>query len=249
MSKIEVKITENKRYYCKEIDKKSSSELIKKYHYSHKATNNLSTLCFGIFRKDNNKLVGTLAYGKCLNCKKTPQKIAENSNEYEMLELNRMAMLDEEPKFCESQAISLTIKYIKRFMPEIKWLLSYSDGKENNIGIIYQATNWDYLGYFKSSSFYKVDDRTMHRATIYTVYQRDRNDKRYEVDILCDMFNHVSRLYCKQFIYVYSLSDGVKYNFEKQNYPKKETEQMLFKEIIHKKEGVKLYPNSTTITY
>ena len=243
------KVTYNKNYYCKEISKKESSELIKKYHYSHRATNNLSNLCLGIFRIDNDKLVGTLAYGKCLNCKKTPQKIVKNSNEYEMYELNRMAMIDEEPKFCESQAIGLSIKWIRRFKPEIKWLLSYSDGKEGNIGTIYQATNWLYLGYFKSSSFYKIDDRTIHRSTIYTVYQRDKGDKRYEVDILCDMAKNVTRLYCKQFIYVYPLFDNIIFNMEAKKYPKKETETMLFKEVIHKQNGIKLYPNSIIKEY
>lgn len=241
--------TENKTYYCIEISKNISSELIKKYHYSHKATNNLSTLCLGIYRKVDDELVGTLAFGKCLNSKKTPQKIVEGSDENDMYELNRMAMLDEEPKFCESQAIGLSIKWIKRHKPQIKWLLSYSDGKEGNIGTIYQATNWLYLGYFKSSSFYKVDDKTMHRATIYTVYQRDRGDKRYEVDILCDMFNFVSRLYCKQFIYVFPLYKDINFNREVEPYPKKETEKMIFKEIIHKENGTKLYPNSRIITY
>ena len=50
-----------------------------------------------------------------------------------MMELNRMAMTDEAPKLSESQAISLSLKYIKRFMPNIKWLLSFSDGKEGNL--------------------------------------------------------------------------------------------------------------------
>lgn len=240
--------TENKNYICKEIDKKEAGELIKKYHYSHRATNNLSTLCLGIFRKDNEKLVGALTYGKCLNCKKTPAKIVKDSNENEMYELNRMAMLDDEPQFCESQAIGLSIKWIKRFNPDIKWLLSYSDGKEGNIGTIYQATNWTYLGYFKSSSFYKIDNKTIHRTTIYTGYQRGKGDKRYEVDILCDMADYVSRLYCKQFIYVYPLKN-VEFNLEKKEYPKKETEKMLFKEVIHKKDGIKLYPNSKIINY
>ena len=59
-----------------------------------------------------------------------------------MYELNRMAMLDEAPKLCESQAIGLSIKWIRKHKPHIKWLLSFSDGKQGNVGIIYQATNY-----------------------------------------------------------------------------------------------------------
>ena len=160
-----------------------------------------------------------------------------------------MAMVDSEPKLCESQAIGLAIKWIKRFKPNIKWLLSYSDGKENNIGTIYQATNWIYLGYFKSSSFYKIDNKYIHRSTIYTVYQKNKKDKRYEVDILCDIAQNVTRIYCKQFIYVYPIDDKIEFNLQVQKYPKKDTEKMIFKKIIHKKNGNKLYPNSEIILY
>ena len=130
----------NKNYYVEEIAPKSARELVIKYHYSHKVVPN-SSLHLGIFDNITNDLIGALQYGTPMNAKSTPQKIVKDAVSSEMYELNRMAMLDEAPKLSESQAIRLSIKWIRRHKPHIKWLLSFSDGKQGNVGTIYQATN------------------------------------------------------------------------------------------------------------
>lgn len=75
-------------------------------------------------------------------------------------------MADSEGKNSESQAISLGIKWIKENMPEIRLLVSYAGRKEGNYGYIYQATNWEYLGYFISDGFWFLDGNERHSITL-----------------------------------------------------------------------------------
>ena len=239
--------TENKKYYCQKIDSKIGNDLVKQYHYSKKVVSN-TKLHLGIFDKTNNKLVGVLSFGYPMNPKKTPQKIVDGSNYLEMYELNRMAMTDEAPKFTESQGIGLGIKWLKRFQKNIKWLLSYSDGKENNVGIIYQATNWDYLGYFISNSFYKYDHgEYIHSVTSWHRYKERDKTGRKEMEIVCSVHNDVRKYYCKQHIYVFPLCKDLKYKLEKKDYPRKNEEKNILKIEILKEDGIMYYPNNKII--
>lgn len=227
----------NKNYYVKEIPKEEGAKIIKEFHYSHKNIG-YSTLYLGVFSNETDTLKGCLSFGKCLNADATPPKILKGSNRNNMYELNRMVMSDDSPKLSESQAIGLCLKYIKRNYPHILYILSFSDGKEGNFGIIYQATNWTYLGYLKSSSFYKLDGKYVHRTSIYSKYKRNKpEEKRTEIEVLKDVFEDVRVVHCKQFIYVFPLHDGLNFELTPKPYPKKNLESGIIKEVIYKENG------------
>jgi len=59
----------------------------------------------------------------------------------EILELRRLAISDDAPKFTASRMLSVMIKMIKIKFPQIKRLISYQDMQAHN-GIIYKAANW-----------------------------------------------------------------------------------------------------------
>ena len=230
----------------KEIDVKTARDLVRRYHYSGKVVPN-SYLHLGVFDKQTNNLVGVLQYGTPMNAKKTPQKIVKDSDSSEMMELNRMAMTDEAPKLSESQAISLSFKYIKRFMPHIKWLLSFSDGKEGNVGTIYQATNWVYLGFRESNSFYELDGTIWHSVQIWHKFKEGKPD----VTTMSELDNHfsnISQLVSRQHIYVMPLSENIEFLLEKHPYPKKETEPRIIRRTIIKKDG-EMLPKKQIINY
>lgn len=150
-------------YTVKEIDYKTGKAFIEQYHYSKKTARG-NKLTLGVF--EDNILQGVLMFNHPINSTKTPQKLVKDSTSAEMYELGRMAMLDTAPKLSESKAIGKCIKWLKQNRPEIKYILSYSDQKEGNLGIIYQATNWLYLGYTESQSFYKLDNEIIHNISI-----------------------------------------------------------------------------------
>ena len=136
----------NKTYFIDQINSSKAYKMTSLYHYSgvgfKKATLNL-----GVFRQEDKKLVGVLQWGiSYQDGIKLNRYVKEPIDKTEYLELNRFSMADSEGKNAESQAISLGIKWIKKYRPEIKLLVSYAGRKEGNYGYIYQATNWEYLG-------------------------------------------------------------------------------------------------------
>lgn len=150
-------------FYIKEIDKKISKEIIIENHYSHKVCNDATThIHLGVFYK--NKLKGVLQYGYAMN----PQSMSSvvngtKLNEYK--ELNRMWISDDCVKYAESQAISYSIKYIKKKYPKVKWIQSFADERCGGFGIVYQACSFSFYG-SHISTFWEFEGETFHNSCI-----------------------------------------------------------------------------------
>lgn len=224
----------NGTYFVDSITSDEARNMVKQYHYSGKAVPN-SQIHLGIFNTDG-LLVGCLQYGPPMNGDKTSCKFSDSVN---MMELNRMVMADSEPRNAESMAISLCNKWLKR-NTELDYILSFSDGKQGNCGYIYQASNWKYLGYILSDSFYEVDGDIRHAVTIWHQFKEFHplRDTHTTDEILCKTFKNVSRIICKQHIYVYSLKKKVKFNFSERPFPKKDKEIPIIGRRWINREGV-----------
>jgi hypothetical protein len=149
----------NENFYIKEIDRKIANKIIIENHYSKKIFNN-SYIHLGLF--ENNNLYGVLQYGHLLN-NNSVGSIVLNTENGAALELNRMWLSDEiKIKYAESQAISYSIKYIKRKFPKIKWIQSFADERCGGFGIVYQACSFNYYGEHLSE-FYELDGEVYHK--------------------------------------------------------------------------------------
>lgn len=196
---------ENKKYFVDLINSSKANKMTAQYHYSgvgfKKAILNL-----GIFRKTDQKLVGVLQWGCSFQDSiRLDRYVKEPIKKEEYLELNRFSMADSEGPNSESQAISLGIKWIKANRPEIKLLVSYAGRKEGNYGYIYQATNWEYLGYFISQGFWFVDGEERHLVTLWSRYSKYGNKELGFTDGICEMYEDVRKTWTKQFIYIMRL--------------------------------------------
>lgn len=226
-----------KVYSVRMIDSKSARDIVKRYHYSGKVVSN-SKLHLGVFN-DHGALVGCLQYGPCMNGHKTALKFSDC---LPMFELNRMVMADSEPRNSESMALSLCNKWLKE-NTNLAYLLSFSDGKENNCGYIYQANNWYYLGYILSNSFYDLDGDIRHSVTVWHQFKEKHalRETHSTHEILCLNFNNVSKILCKQHIYVLPLRRSVRFKFPFGTpYPKMETEIPVLARTWVRKDGVNL---------
>ena len=81
--------------------------------------------------------------------------------------------------FCsniESDAISQSFKWLKRYASDVNVLISYADPEQNHSGFIYQATNWLYQGQgaFQAAPTYALrleeDSDWMHSRNVYSRY-------------------------------------------------------------------------------
>jgi hypothetical protein len=150
----------NYEFYIKEIDRKIANKIIIENHYSKKFYN-ATYIHLGIYFK--NKLLGALQYGYAMNPASMSSVVKDTSID-EYLELNRMWLSDEiEIKYPESQAISYSIKYIKRKFPKIKWIQSFADERCGGYGIVYQASSFDYYGEH-SSVFWTLENEIYHNS-------------------------------------------------------------------------------------
>ena len=147
-----------KEIIVKVIPAKIAVPFVKEHHYSGKVVN-LSSLHFGCFLDE--KLHGVMSYGPPMDKRNVLSlvdsgKISYNEKWNEMLELNRMAFDDYLPKNSESRCISISIKLIKKNAPQIKWILSYSDGTQCGDGTIYRASGFYLTQINKNATIYRL---------------------------------------------------------------------------------------------
>ena len=166
------------------IDKRLARDIIEKNHYSGRLSSCRYPL--GIFYDEdsqhqffdkNEKLVGVACYGFPVGRRVVgsifKEEIIENKN---VLELTRLFIHDGYGKNIESHVISASFKWMKKYAPNIKVLISYADPEQSHDGAIYQATNWIYQGCgdFQLAPTYSLrvneDDEWMHSRSVYSKY-------------------------------------------------------------------------------
>lgn len=149
----------NKDFYVKEISREIANNIIIKNHYSKKVYA-ATYIHLGVFI--NNDLLGVLQYGYAMN-PASQSSVVANTEINEYLELNRMWIDDKAGRNTESQAISYSIKYIKRKYPRIKWIQSFADERCGCFGIVYQAANFKYFG-DHNQIFWTLNGETFHNS-------------------------------------------------------------------------------------
>jgi len=149
-----------KEIIVKVIPSKIANEFVKKYHYSGKIVD-MSCLHFGAFLDE--KLHGVMSFGPPMDKRLALNMVDTGVYDFnkkwnEMLELNRMAFDDYLPRNSESRCISIAIKLIKKNAPQVKWILSYSDGTQCGDGTIYRASGFHLTQINKNATIVKLKD-------------------------------------------------------------------------------------------
>lgn len=179
----------------KVIPSKIANDFVKKHHYSGKVVSN-SSLHFGCFL--DNKLHGVMSYGSPLDKKKILPVVKETGWN-EMLELNRMAFDNILPKNSESRCIAISFKLLRKNAPQIKWVLSFSDGTQCGDGTIYRASGFKLIGIKESYNLCKLPSGdVVHKMTLEsspTTKRQELNRKSY-YDLTDGKYNF--KLYVKE---------------------------------------------------
>lgn len=163
-------------YIVKEVELKTIKSLIESNHYSHSVNGLHWSYCFGLY--DGDTLVGGIIYGTPA-MRNAWRRYATAENE--ILELRRLACLDSLPRettdsqgqkhssSIESFFIARTLRWLRK-NTQIKKIISYADTHHNHSGIIYRASNFQYLGTTGAGKLIIYDGRTYHDKTIRTKY-------------------------------------------------------------------------------
>lgn len=133
---------EAKDIILRPIPAKEANELVKRIHYSGKVVQN-SQLHIGVFYKG--KLEGAMQFGPSLDKRKI-QGLVADTKWHEFVELNRMAFSDELPRNSESRALSIAMKLLRKYAPQVKWVVTFADGAQCGDGTIYRAAGFVLTG-------------------------------------------------------------------------------------------------------
>jgi hypothetical protein len=149
---------------CKASDVK---DFIETYHYSKSINGVKITQCFKVLFND--RLVGAVLYGAL----STTAWKKFSDKEHKVLELRRLVLLDEVGKNSESRVIGASLRWIKKNLKEIEVIVSYADPNHGHTGIIYRASNFQYLGLSASDVGYEDIEtgKKYHSRALRTKYK------------------------------------------------------------------------------
>lgn len=153
-------------YRVEPCPRKWIQDFIEKWHYSHSINGLRTSYCFRLI-SENNKLIGGALFGS-LGMANNWKKFAEKE-EY-VIELHRLCCIDNTLKNTESFFISRCLRWLKQ-NTNVKIVVSYADENYNHKGVIYQASNFKYLGITAPSKMILFDNKLYHDKTIRTKYK------------------------------------------------------------------------------
>ncbi len=205
-------------YYVAQISARQARETIQRKHYSHTVVNN-SYVHLGVYL--GGQFVGVLQFGYLLNPARAG-RIVKGTVQGQYLELNRMWLDDIAPRNSESQAISYAIKFIKRACPTVAWIQSFADERCGGLGVVYQASNFLYLGCHKTS-FYMLDGRPYHPMLL-TAHKKSGQRGR----TLRENLHRAKKMELRQFRYIFFVKKRwqKRLNFEVLPFPKPNKEKI-----------------------
>jgi hypothetical protein len=145
-----------------------ANDFVKKTHYSGKVVPN-SQIHIGVYYFG--KLEGVMQYGPSLK-KKQMLGLVDGTNWDGFIELNRMAFSDALPKNSESRAIGISLKILKKHMPQLQWVISFADATQCGDGTIYRASNFFLTG-IKSNDTLRLNPNTGQVMQSMTAYHQN----------------------------------------------------------------------------
>jgi len=170
-------------YIVDPIDTKAALDIVIKNHYLHRVAP--CSKAFGIFERGGffgGILKGVVCYGVSVNpIFKSLCGEEEANNVYE---LTRLWIDDSVPKNGESFLISNSLKKLDK---EI--IISYADSSYDHLGIIYQSSNWHFIGTTggpgsKQPTDLAIKGLDLHPASVTDKFRGQKN----RVEKLIEMF-------------------------------------------------------------
>ena len=195
-------------FTVEEIPRKSVVKFIEKHHYSHNVNGVQSLYHYGLFTEGNfglPKMIGAMMYAY----PSMPATAAKYNpiNPTKCLELRRLVCIDDTPKNTESYFIGQSFKLLKRDT-DMEVIVSFADQHHGHTGVIYKATNFDYLGETGKGRILVVDGKEMHSRSLNQLdrpYGRELN-RRYKAGDENIFWKNTN----PKHIYVYYLNKRIK---------------------------------------
>ena len=125
-------------------------------------------LSLGCFSSGN--LVGVASWGYGVRPRHTIQLLFPSLSTRDYYELNRLCVLDSEPRNGESRFLRLCREYIHAHESKRVVLFSWADGMRGKPGYVYQADNWLYGGFIDTEFYVTDENEVVHPRLLITRY-------------------------------------------------------------------------------
>lgn len=200
--------------YIQEIDKHFATYFVKTYHYSQ-IMPRLTKYYLGIFNGD--VLCGVVTLGWGTQPLQTIKKLFPSQNfvTYDYLEIGKMCFIPQ----CNnsnfgSMALSLLVKWCKK-NTNIWFLYTLADGIMGKCGYVYQASNFRYIGSFKTSVYMdrvtgeKIHPRSAKQLCIENAEWEGKKKVFWLTDDFCK-YKGIDKINGLMFRYIYPMSKKAK---------------------------------------
>ena len=134
-------------------------DLILNGHYLHRRPNSIAIHTL----KLNNEIKGCIIWG-LPSSPNVSRGLCGVEHEKEVIELKRLYTFDDMPKNTESWFISKSIKLLPN---KYKILISYAEPSHGHRGVVYQASNWTYVGLTANRVDYKKKGKHVRTTSTY----------------------------------------------------------------------------------
>lgn len=145
--------------------RKEITEFIETWHYSKNINGCIADYCFKLM--DGDIMIGASFFGKMAMAGQT-KRFSDNPDD--VIELRRLCCIDATPKNTESYFIGGMLRWLKK-NTDIKIVVSYADAEHGHEGIIYKASNFEYLDFRKGSKVIIYNGKQYHDKAIRTKYK------------------------------------------------------------------------------
>jgi hypothetical protein len=159
-------------YHVEPVPRSLMAAFVAAHHYAVRVPPHclLSLGCFV-----GSDLVGVASWGFGVRPRHTIQRLFPSLTTSDYYELNRLCMLDSEPRNGESHFLRLCREYIRQREPGRVVLFSWADGMRGKPGFVYQADNWLYGGFIRTEFYVTAANEVVHpRQVITRCGRRDR---------------------------------------------------------------------------
>lgn len=227
-------------FEIKEIDKGVAIDFIQERHYS-KVLPRLTKHWLGCFL--DGELVGVVTLGWGTQPLQTIKKLFPTLVSEDYYEIGKMCMDDKMPRNSESQMLASVVRWMKKNLPEKKFLYTWADGIVGKVGYVYQASNFYYGQFIWTDIYISPTGEKIHPRSSKSLLKENAEflgkEKLFWMTPDFMKLKGIRRIRGKQFRYIYPLNkEGKKVLLKNstvtwdKSYPKEK--DLLWKEQVDK---------------
>ncbi len=195
----------------KEVDKNLAIDFIQERHYS-KVLPRLTKHWLGCFY--NGELVGVVTLGWGTQPLQTIKKLFPTLKSEDYYEIGKMCMDDKMPRNSESQMLASVVRWMKKNLPEKKFLYTWADGIVGKVGYVYQGSNFYYGQFIWTDIYISPTGEKIHPRSSKSLLMENAEflgkEKLFWMTPDFMKLKGIRRIRGKQFRYIYPLNKDAK---------------------------------------